>query len=348
MSAAERLPSRESLPKPPTERPSLRLIRASDIHRGLEHSNVRVDRLRQMFTELPANDDGLEVVELSQDDLEEIQVERTEAAEQTDAQGEELRREYEAEHERSRQLADRYTEAMTKLMKAQSELETLNVERSIIGVRRFFDTEAKTKYADLEVSLQQSSQQLGEANRELRALSPLMQANNQRLDQLEQQKMQVESTVESQKRALVDGVAKKQEEGLNEAKMQSLREALKENLAASEALFAEIQEEEKAGAPLTERLSQLFQEQYQLDQDRKRMDDVERPSLLRRMLPWGRNAISLQRADLERRAKLVQREMAQTLQLVGQSSAKLEKQYTRKDELDRVFFRLNQEMNELE
>lgn len=351
MSAAERLPSPESLPKPPTERPSLRLINASDIHRGLERSSARMDRLQRLFTEAPANDVDTaneEAIELSEEDLIEVQEEQTEAAEETEAHSEELRREYEAEQERSRQLADRYTEAMTKLMKAQSELETLNVERSVIGVRRFFDQKANARYAELETSLRGFSQQVSDANQALHELSPLMQANNQRLDQLEHQKNQLEATVESQKHALVDSAGTREREGANEARVQTLRNALKANLAASEALFVEIQEAEKVSVPLTERLSQLFQEQYQLDQERRRLDDAERSSLLRRVLPWGRSKIDLQRADLERRAKHIQREMAQTLQQVGQDYAKLDEQYKRKDALDQVFFQLNQQLNELE
>ncbi len=351
MSAAERLPLPESLRKPPTERPSLRLISASDIHRGLERSSVRMDRLQQFFTEAPANDvenTNAEVIELRVEDLIAAQEGQTEVAEEMEAHSEELRRKYETEQERSHELADRYTEARTKLMNAQSELETLNTERSIIGVRRFFDAQAKVKYIDLETSLQRFLQQLGEANRELRELSPLMQANNQRLEQLEQQKTQIESMIESQKRELVDGTTKRTRDGASERRTAELRNALKTHLAASEALFTEIQQAEQANAALSQKLAELFQEQYALDQQRKALADAEEASFFRRIMPWGRSNIEQQRADLERRAKHVQREMAQTLQQVGRENAKLDKRYKQKDILDQEFFRLNQELNATE
>lgn len=297
-----------------------------------------MDRLRKLFTEAPAHDtdtDDEEVIELSEDDIEELQEERTKAAEETEAESEAARREYEAEQERSHELADRYTEAMTKLMHAQSALAQLQSERSVIGVRRFFDATAKAHHTELEASLAQYSQQLSEAQGQLRELSPLMQANNQRLDQLQERKTSLEATVESQKRELVQG-------------RPELRAELKANLAASEALFTQIQEAERANAPLSQKLAELFQEQYTLDQQRKALAEAEETSFFRRVMPWGRSKIQQQRADLERRVKHVQREMAQTLQQVGRENTKLDEYYKQKDILDEAFFLLNQELNAAE
>jgi 2,3-bisphosphoglycerate-independent phosphoglycerate mutase len=120
---------------------------------------------------------------------------------------------------------------------------------------------------------------------------------------------------------------------------------LADNIAASEAVMNDIRAAERASAPLSERLSTLFQERYQLDQEQQQAEAEKEASLLRRWIPWARTASEQAQANRERRRKHLEREMAQVLRQVGEENHRLGALYAKKDQLDAAFFRLQEALN---
>jgi hypothetical protein len=335
MRALEQVPASTETPKALPGRPHLRVVRAEDVHAGVRRASDRLTALRETYKNSdPLRDDPtIEIVRLSQDDLEEDEDASVEEVRTQDQEGDVLNAQLAEEQKRSQELADRYTDIMMRLTKAQAEQAEWQQIRAKSGIRRLFDARAKTEYEAQQVVGEQSARALAEAQREFREISPLMQENNQRLDALEHAKTDVESTVESGKQRVRKEVGK-----------QAGRE-LADNIAASEAVMNDIRAAERASAPLSERLSALFQERYQLDQEQQQAEAEKEASLLRRWIPWARTASEQAQANRERRRKHLEREMAQVLRQVGEENHRLGTLYSKKDQLDAAFFRLQEALN---
>mgnify|MGYP000128368499 CR=1 FL=1 len=335
MRALEHVPAPAETPNVLPVRPHLRIVRAEDVHAGVRRASDRLTAVRETFKLAdPLRDDPtVEIVRLSEDDLEDDSEPSVQEVQAQDQQGEALNAQLAEEQKRSQELADRYTDIMMRLTKAQAEQAEWQQTRATSGIRRLFDAQAKTEYETRQLMGEQSARALTEAQRELQEISPLMQANNQRLDALEHAKTDVESTVESGKHRV-----------RNEVSEQAGRE-LAANLAASEAVMNDIRAAERASAPLSDRLSALFQERYQLDQEQQQAEGEKEASLLRRWMPWVRTASEQAHADRERRRKRLEREMAQVLRQVGEENHRLGALYAKKDQLDEAFFRLQEAMN---
>ena len=335
MRALEQVPAPAETPKVLPARPHLRMVRAEDVHEGVRRASDRLTAVRETFKKSdPLRDDPtVEIVRLSQDDLEDDTEPVIEEVRTQDQEGEALNAQLAEEQKQSQELADRYTDIMMRLTKAQTEQAEWQQFRAKSGVRRLFDAQTKTEYEAKQLAGEQSARALAEAQRALQEISPLMQANNQRLDALEHAKITVESTVESGKQRIQKEVNKQADR------------ALADNLAASEAVMNDIRAAERASVPLSERLSALFQERYQLDQEQQQAEVEKDASLLRRWIPWVRTASEQAYADRERRRKRLEREMARVLRQVGEENHRLGALYAKKDQLDAAFFQLQEALN---